>query len=376
MTAWLKARTWLVSAVLSIAALVATMVPITQPAAAAAPHKFKIYLSMSYYGNDWQVESRNMIMAMAKTSPYNKEVSLHITVAGTNVEKQIAQINSAVQAGANGIIVYPISPTALNATIERACAAGVKVIAYDSVVTAPCAYNVTIQQQYAGSIIAKWLVAQLHGKGNIVMITGVPGTSVDTYRTEAALRVFKKHPGIHVVASVPGMWAQAPAKQAMANILLSHPASTINGIWAQAGCYAITQLYLERHYKLVPCAGEQVEGHLLYMLPKSQGGVNLPSISYSATNFTGALAFKQLMNLLNGHKVPKYTYANFRLITNRPVPGIKTIPLKECKSGSAAEIKAGCEVFAPRLKVPSGFFTGFYSPEIRLGLHAALTGNP
>lgn len=376
MKAWLKAKTRLIGAILSVTALVSTTISMGQPAAAAAPHKVKVYLSMSYYGNDWQVESRNMIMALAKTAPYNKEVSLHITVAGTNVEKQIAQINSAVQAGAKGIIVYPISPTALNATIERACAAGVKVIAYDSVVTAPCAYNVTIQQQYAGSIIAKWLVAQIHGKGNIVMITGVPGTSVDTYRTEAALRVFKKYPKIHIVASVPGMWAQAPAKQAMANILLSHPASTISGIWAQAGCYAITQLYLQRHYKLIPCAGEQVEGHLLYMLPKSQGGVNLPSISYSATNFTGALAFKNLVNLINGKKVPKYTYANFRLITNRPVAGIKTIPLKECKTGTASEIQSGCEVFAPSLHVPSGFFTGFYSPEVGLGLHAALTGNP
>jgi ribose transport system substrate-binding protein len=337
---------------------------------------FLIYLSMSYIGNDWQPEAKNMITALAQTAPYNKEVTLRITVAGTNVERQIAQINSAVAAHANGIIMYPISPTALNATVERACAAGVKMIAYDSVVTAPCAYNVTIHQHYAGHITAQWLAEILHGKGNIVMITGVPGTSVDLYRTAAAEAVFKKYPGIHVIAKVPGYWAQAPAKDAMSKILISHPASTINGIWVQVGCYAITQLYLERHYPLVPCAGEQVQGHLFYMLPKSEGGVDLPSISYSATNFTGALAFKQLVRLLNGAQTPKITYAKFNLISNRPEPGIPSVPVKLCTTGSAADLAAGCNVFPKDMNVPPGFFNGFYSPEIGLGLTAALTGSP
>lgn len=367
---------FLAALIAGLVSLLAWIAPIGQTALAAGHKKFLIYLSLSYYGNDWQVESKNMITALAKTPPYNKEVDLRVTVAGTDVERQIAQINSAVAAGAQGIVIYPISPTALNATIERACAKGVKVIAYDSIVTAPCAYNVTIHQHYAGRVTAQWLVDQLHGKGNIVMITGVPGTSVDIDRTSAALAVFKKYPGIHIIAKVPGLWAQAPAKQDMANILLSHPASQINGIWAQVGCYAITQLYLQRHLKLVPCAGEQVEGHLLYMLPKSQGGVDLPSISYSATNFTGALAFKELVALLNGKKIPKHIYAQFRLITNRPEPGINAIPLKICHTGTPQELRDGCDVFSPKLHVPPGFFTGIWSPEIGLGLHAALTGNP
>lgn len=339
-------------------------------------HHYLIYLSLSYIGNDWQPEAKNMITALAATPPYDKEVTLRVTVAGTDVERQIAQINSAVAAGAKGIVVYPISPTALNATIERACAKGVKVFAYDSVVTAPCAYNTHVHQHLAGVQTATWLADQLNGKGNVVMITGVPGTSVDTARTNGALSVFKKYPGIHIIASVPGDWAQAPAKQDMSTILLSHPASTINGIWAQVGCYAITQLYLEHNYPLVPCAGEQTQGHLTYMLSKAQGGVDLPSVSYSATTFTGAVAFKNLVALLNGKKVPKTTYAQYRLVTNRPVSGLPTIPLKLCTTGTAKELAAGCNVFASSLNVAPGFFTSFWSPQINLGLNAALTGSP
>ncbi len=334
-----------------------------------------VYLSMSYIGNDWQPESKNLITALAQVPPLSNDMNLRVTVAGVSVERQIAQINGAVQAGAKGILIYPISPTALNATIKRACDAGVKIMTYDSIVTEPCAYGVTIHQHNAGTVTAQWLAEKLNGQGNIVMITGVAGTSVDLYRTEAAKAVFAKYPGIHIIASAPGDWAQAPAKAAVSNILISHPASQINGYWVQVGCYTITQLYQERNLPIVPCAGEQVDGHLQYMRPPPDG-VNLPSISYSATNFTGALGLRLLDDLLNGKSVPHVTYAAFRLISNDPQTGVTTIPLSVCSQGTPAELAGGCNVFATDLGVAPGFFDGIWSPLIGLGLNAALTGSP
>ncbi|MBV5324652.1 MAG: substrate-binding domain-containing protein, partial [Rhodospirillaceae bacterium] len=81
---------------------------------ANAADKFKIFLSMSYIGNDWQAEAANMIKAMAASSTYRDKVDLQVQVAGPNAQRQIQQINAMVQAGAQAIIVYPISPTALN----------------------------------------------------------------------------------------------------------------------------------------------------------------------------------------------------------------------------------------------------------------------
>src|SRR3546814_4422387 len=101
-----------------------------------------------------------------------------------------------VQAGAKSIVVYPISPTSLNHVIKNACAKNVLVFAYDPEVTEPCAHNVTIDQEEAGRVTAQWLADRLGGKGNVVLVTGVPGTSVDTQRTAAAKKVFAKYPGI------------------------------------------------------------------------------------------------------------------------------------------------------------------------------------
>ena len=77
----------------------------------------------------------------------------------------------------------------------------------------------------------------MNGKGNIVAITGVPGTSVDVQRTKAAKEVFAKYPDIHIVAEAIGMWSQAVARTELSKILATHPWDEINGLWMQVGCY-------------------------------------------------------------------------------------------------------------------------------------------
>src|ERR1700751_5159557 len=100
-----------------------------------AAQKHKIFLSMSYIGNDWQAEAENMVKAMAASKDYADKVDLRVQVAGPDAQRQIQQINAMVQQGAQAIIVYPISPTALNQVIQRACARHVVVFSYDAAVT-------------------------------------------------------------------------------------------------------------------------------------------------------------------------------------------------------------------------------------------------
>ena len=75
--------------------------------AAQAAEKYKIFLSMSYIGNDWQAEAANMVKAMAAHKSMADKVDLQVQVAGPNAQRQIQQINAMVQAGAKAIVVYP-----------------------------------------------------------------------------------------------------------------------------------------------------------------------------------------------------------------------------------------------------------------------------
>ncbi|HEY8017429.1 MAG TPA: substrate-binding domain-containing protein, partial [Dongiaceae bacterium] len=142
-----------VGAVAALGVLAAGLV--AMPSAPKAADKYKIYLSMSYVGNDWQTESANNVKAMAESAGLKDKVTLETQVAGPSAERQIQQINAMVQAGAKGIVVFPISPTALNQVVKNACNKGVIVYAYDAEITEPCAYNIHIDQTEAGRVTAE-----------------------------------------------------------------------------------------------------------------------------------------------------------------------------------------------------------------------------
>jgi ribose transport system substrate-binding protein len=336
---------------------------------------------MSYIGNDWQAEAANMLKAMAASSTYRDKVDLEVQVAGPNAQRQIQQINAMVQAGAQAIIVYPISPTALNQVVKNACAKGVVIVAYDSIISEPCAYNVHIDQKAWGRQSAEWLVDHMGGKGNVVMVTGVPGTTVDTLRNEGAKEVFAKHPDIHVIAEVNGMWSQAVARTELTKLVATKPWDQIDGLWMQAGCYTANSMQNEAGIpddKLRPCAGEASNGGRIQMLPvgtavEGASGTYRPMgakrWSSGSQNFTGALALTLAVKKLEGKEIPALTTVPQTIVTNKNV--------KLCKEGSWEEMKAGCNVFQPSIIANPGWFASVYSettPEI--GLNAALVGQP
>ena len=90
------------------------------------------------------------------------------------------------------------SETLLNGAIKNACDKGVVVFAYDSFVSEPCAYNVTTdRRRHSDAPARNGSSRQLGEKGNVVMVTGVPGTSTDTARDNGAKAVFAKYPDIN-----------------------------------------------------------------------------------------------------------------------------------------------------------------------------------
>jgi ribose transport system substrate-binding protein len=284
-----------------------------------------------------------------------------------------------VQAGAKAIVIFPISPTALNAAVKNACDKGVQIFAYDGDISEPCAHNISIDQEEAGRVTAEWLVKKLNGKGKIVVITGVPGVSVDTLRTKAAKDVFAKSPGIEIVAEAVGMWSQAVARTELSKIIATHNWDEINGLWMQVGCYTANAMQLEAGKKieqLLPCSGEGANGGRIQMLPvgtKVEGGdcpycpMGAPRISYASPPYSGALALKLAVEAIEGKDVPKRVTLPLPLVTSETV--------KYCETGAWAEMKAGCNAFPPSLVPNPGWFASIFSEQTpEVGLAAALVG--
>ncbi|MBG0511014.1 ABC transporter substrate-binding protein [Agrobacterium sp. MOPV5] len=370
-----------------VAGLLCTLgLGVVDATAKSSDGKWKIYLSMSYVGNDWQTESGNIVKAMASSKDLKDKLDFEVQVAGTDAQKQIQQINAMVQSGADAIIMFPISPTALNATIKNACAKGVKVFTYIAEVTEPCAYNLVINEIDAGAIPAEWMAKQINYKGNIVMVTGVPGTSVDTKRNEGAEKVFKKYPDIKIIARVVGMWSQATARSELTKLTATVPWDQINGVWTQTGCYAAGALQDEAGIpddKKVPCSGEASNGDRVQMLKTAEGiegatdsyrPMGYPGLTYAAPLFYGAMQLKRAVEFLEGGKEPAH-------MDVQPLPYFvsdrEKDQLKLCKEGTWKEMNEGCNVFQPSLISNPAWFSGLFSPDLpQIGVQAALNAKP
>jgi ribose transport system substrate-binding protein len=351
-------------------------------ATASAQEKGKVYLSLSYIGDDWTAQATNTVRAMALSSGLKDKIELEIQVAGPNAQKQIQQINAMVQAGAKAIVVYPISPTALNGVVKNACEKGVHIFTFDAEIDEPCAHNVHIDQKEAGKVAAQWLADKLGGKGNIIYLTGVAGTSTDTLRTEGSMEVFAKYPNIKIIAQASGMWSQAVTRTEMSQILATHSWDKIDGILGQAGCFTVFSMQDEAGIaddKKKPCAGEGENGQRIQMLPVDVQGIDgangtyrpmgVPAFSYASPPVSAALALKLATRAIAGENIPRDVIV--------PLPMVSNSNVKLCLEGSFDEMKAGCNAFQPAIVTNPGWYSELYHAETpEIGLNAALTGQP
>ncbi|MEJ8569959.1 sugar ABC transporter substrate-binding protein [Microbaculum marinum] len=348
---------------LALGALVAVAVV----GAASAQDKKKIYLSLSYSGNSWQSEAANIVKALAKTPPYNETVELVEVISGTDPQAQISDYESMIADGADGIISFPISSTALNRVIKRGCEQGVLFFMYDATVTEPCAYNISYITSGFGENTAQALVNALDGKGKIFLSRGVPGNSVDERHTNGAKHIFDQYPGIEVVSEYYSYWDDRTTQQETAKALAAHP--DVDGIWAQAGEYgAIEALRQANPDRLVPVTGENSNGFRLALANPEDQAKGLKGVSSGSPPAQSGYAFKLMMEILNGDRELEPMNIQY------PLPWVPADAVQLCEGDT---FENGCNAF-PDGKVPSSFVTEVFNPELlpELSLTSALDGEP
>ncbi len=340
---------------------------------ARADDKLKIYASLGFEGNTWMDASTNLLRAIAKTKAYKDRVELEVQSARGNAQTQIQQINAMVQAGADVIVAWAISPTALNRAIRNACKQGVVFITFDAQVTEPCAYHVGINQDWAGAGPAEWLVEELGGKGNIVFMGGIPGNMVDLRRNSAAKAVFAEYEGITIIADTPSMWNNATAKQKLTEIVATHGWDKIDGLWTQTGCFVFTQMQVDagRQDQLKPCAGNGTNGHRVAQLAPgaTEAAYSLRSASMGSPPWAAPLAFKLGVQQHDGTDITRVTEIPMPLVT----PGETVL----CEKADLAELQAkdwACNA-VPLSVAPSNYFIDVWHKSVpELDVYSALNG--
>ncbi|MBE6828941.1 MAG: ABC transporter substrate-binding protein [Ruminococcaceae bacterium] len=263
-----------------------------------------IGLSNSYYGNTWRkqmVDSFESVAKQAKDAGYIADYEIQ-NGDGT-VNAQIAQINSFILKGVDAICINAASSTALNSVIDKATKAGIKVIAFDSIVTNESAYTMDYDFVQYGEECGTYIAGKIGGKGNIVMVRGVSGSAPDQKMYEGFMNVVKKNPGLKIAATVVGEASATKAQEEFAKILPS--LDSVDATFNQGGdSYGIAQAFEQAGRKAPIIVGDNsAEFNSWWRAERDKNGYD--TIGMRAAPSCGSAAFWAAVDILNGVDVPK-----------------------------------------------------------------------
>jgi ribose transport system substrate-binding protein len=286
-----------------------------------AKKKLKIALSNSYIGNKWRIEMENVFKAALLMEPYRSEVEGSWFNSGNDVSKQSQQMSNLIAERVDAIVMDAASPTGLNGIVRQAIARGILVITFDNIVTEPGALKVNTDQVEFGRKGAEWLAQKLGGKGNIIMVTGVAGTSVDQDRNKGAEETWAKNPGIKVVNRFPGLWDSSVAERNASALLPSLP--QIDGIWCQGGTDGVLKAFVAAKRPLPPTAGEAENGFRKFMI--GYNGQKVDGISIGQPPYLSVVALELARQILQGKHPKQDISIPFPFVTNDTVKVGETV---------------------------------------------------
>lgn len=193
--------------------------------------------------------------------------SLIVKLASSNDDNvlQNKQINRFVDEGVDLLIVSPNQLSAISKAVERAYDKGIPVILYDRKTNSD-KYTAFIgcDNYTIGKSMGTFIAQQLQGKGRIVEISGLEGSSPALERHRGFMDAIKPYPELQVVASEGGNWKEEGGIQAMKRILKQTQdfdyVFAHNDRLAWGAYVAARQMRVKRNYKYTGVDGMATEG--------------------------------------------------------------------------------------------------------------------
>jgi len=199
------------------------------------PPPWTIGYASSYAGNTWRaaVMDRLAKEILPKWQQLGLIKDVIVTQSNLNDSVQIQQMRQLVDQGVDAIIVCCSNPTALNQTVQYAYERGVPVFSFTGYLTSPYSVNSSVNYQLAGYEIGKWMAEEIDGKGNVLVVEGIPGTSGSDSQHRGVLAGLAEYPDVKVAGEIAGMWTDQIAQGEVQKWLATNPGK-LDGITVQS----------------------------------------------------------------------------------------------------------------------------------------------
>jgi ribose transport system substrate-binding protein len=231
---------------------------------------------------------------------------LLVTNAQNDLNRQISDIKSMLDRGAQLLIVAPLNSDGLQPALDAAKAKKVPVVTIDRKVTSqPCTdYLTFIGSNFVeqGKRAAQAMAKSTGGTGKVAILLGSSGNNVTTDRTKGFKDELAKTPGLSVVAEQTGEFDRSKGQAVMEQLIQSHP--DITAVYAEndeMGVGAVNALKTAgktpgKDVKIVSIDGTRNAVQLIV-----DGSYN--AVIESNPRF-GPLAFQTLQKFESGEPIP------------------------------------------------------------------------
>ena len=278
---------------------------------ACTDNKPKHIIGVSQCSEDIWRSWQNSEMKME--AAFHEGIELRFTAAYDNSERQSQQIDSLVESGIDLLIVAPNQLTSVSPAIDRAFDKGIPVIVFERK-TDSQKYTafVSADNYEMGWLMGEYIKSRLNGKGNVIEILGLKGSSPADERHKGFANALSSS-DLKVVGTLQGDWSEETSYQKVKQWLAGHKDVKVDYVFGQNDRMAMGARKAFREIGRSPyfCG---IDG-----LPGENGGIQLVRDSLLDASYIYPTRGDQLLqialDILEGKPFKKETMLTSAIVT-------------------------------------------------------------
>ena len=223
--------------------LLLTLLSLFGLAASCTRHEPRFRIGVSQCSDDeWRHQMNN---EMLREALFYDEVEIDIRTVKDDNARQIEDIRNFIEEGVDLLVIAPNEAAPITPVVEEAYDRGIPVIVFDrKILSDKYTAYIGADNYEIGKAIGRYVVNMLQGKGNVVEISGLTGSTSAIDRHQGFVSAISPYPGIKLLGREDAGWLRSEAGQKMDTLLTHFP--QIDVVYAQndrmaAGAYAVAR---------------------------------------------------------------------------------------------------------------------------------------
>ncbi|WP_418210963.1 substrate-binding domain-containing protein [Bacteroides zhangwenhongii] len=257
-------------------------------------------------------------------------VAVEIRSAGDDNRKQAEDVRYFMDKGVDLLIISANEAAPMTPVVEEAYRKGIPVILIDrKILSDKYTAYIGADNYEIGRAVGNYIASSLRGKGNVVELTGLGGSTPAMERHQGFMAAISNFPDIKLIDKADAAWESGPAEVEMDSMLCRHPKIDV--------VYAHNDRIAPGAYRAAKKVGREKE--MLFVgidaLPGKGNGLELVLDSVLNATFiyptNGDKVMQLAMNILEKKPYPRETVMNTAVVdhTNAHVMQLQTTHISE-----------------------------------------------